>query len=428
MDMKRRTLLTTAAGVGLTGALAACSRGGGDASARADDAVRLTFWGGTLYRDITAEMVTELEATDPGFTVTQEPGEWGGYWDRLATQTAAGDEPDVINMDGKYLSEYAGRGALADIETLDIDISRVAEADLDAGRVDGSLYALSTGQNAWVLFTNPAVLEEAGVDMPDDTTWTWDDLREITARVTENVEDAVGITSGGSYADLTIWARQRGQDMWQADGLAIGEDALTDWFQWYLDLQEDGSTLGAAATQEDSTLSLEQQTFTVGRAAMSWAWTNQLGSFREGSGNDELVMLRPPSITGTATENGLFGKASMYWSISARSERTENAARLVDFLVNDPAANAIQLLNRGVPSNPEILAAIEGDLTPTDAYVADFITAVNTEISSSPAVQPTGTSGAQDVVTRYLTDVRFGNLTPAEAAAQTIAEVNASVV
>jgi multiple sugar transport system substrate-binding protein len=172
------------------------------------------------------------------------------------------------------------------------------------------------------------------------------------------------------------------------------QDVLAAWYQWYLDLQDSGATLDATATQEESTLSLEQQAFALGRAGLSWAWTNQLANFRDATGSDDIVMLRPPSMTGVATENGLFGKASMFWSISARSQVPEAAARLVDFLVNDPQANSIQLLNRGVPSSPEILAGIQDKLTPTDTYVAEFLTEVLEEISTTPAVQPTGTSAS----------------------------------
>ncbi|WP_156253871.1 ABC transporter substrate-binding protein [Pseudactinotalea terrae] len=436
-QITRRTLLTVAGALGITGGLAACGRGGtgtgaggstsGGTSGGSAAAIRFTWWGPTFYQEFTQEMVDLFMAANTEIGVASEPAEWSGYWDRLATQVAANDEPDVINMDGKYLAEYGGRGVLADLEQLPIDLSNVAAADLDSGRLDGTLYALSTGQNAWVVLANPQLFESAGLEIPDDKTWTWDDAAELAAAFPEALPDVVGLTNGGSYADLTIWARQNGEDLWNDEGMAVSADVLAQWFQWLLDLQTSGGTLGASASQEDSTLSLEQQAFATGRTAMSWAWTNQLGNYREASGVEDVVMLRPPSLAGEATENGLFGKASMFWSISARSEAPEAAAALVDFLVNDESANAIQLLNRGVPSNPDMVATMQDKLTETDVYVADFIAEVLTEISSTPAVQPTGSSTAQDVFTRYLTEVRFGNMTAADAAAGTIEEVNAAV-
>lgn len=437
--MNRRTLLTIGGGLALTGFLASCSRGGGGGTdepttggdagggSGAADTVRITFWGSEFRFEYTGEAVTAFMAANPEIKVEQEPGEWSGYWDRLATQVAASDEPDVINMDGKYVAEYAGRGVLADLEQLPIDLSAIAPSDLDSGRLDGTLYALSTGQNAWVIMASPTVFEAAGVEMPDDTTWTWDDFKALAQAITDSDADAVGVAGNGSYADMTIWARQHGEDLWSADGVAMSPETLESWFQLYLDLQTSGAGLGATAMEEEGTLSLEQQAFSVGKVGMMWAWTNQLGSIRDASGQDDVVMLRPPSLAGSAAENGLFGKASMFWAISSRSDVQESAAKLVDFLVNDPGANVLQMLDRGVPSNPEVVARLEADLTETDAYVVDFMGEVLEEIESAPAVQPMGASSAADVFTRYLSEVRFGSLTPAAAASAAIDEVNAGV-
>lgn len=436
--LSRRTLLTTAAGIGLAGALASCSRGGGGSTtgggggdggtsgggASGAETIRFTFWGSDFRFEYTDAIVQAFMEANDDVTVEQEPGEWSGYFDRLATQTAAGDEPDVINMDGKFLAEYAGRGVLADLEQLDIDLSSMATSDLDSGRLDGTLYAISTGQNAWVIMANPAVFEAAGVDMPDDKTWTWDDLMEIATAVSDSGTDHIGISGGGSYADMTIWARQQGEDLWGPDGMAMSQDVFASWMQFYLDLQTSGATLSASGTEEENALSLEQQAFGTGKAAMTWAWTNTYGSICDAVGSEDIVMLRPPSVTGVVTENGLYGKASMFWSISARTEAPESSAKLVDFLINDPTANTLQMLDRGVPSNPEVVERLQADLSDVDRYVVDFMTEVLAEISTAPAVQPMGASTAPDVFTRYLSEVRFESMTPADAAAAAIDEVN----
>ncbi|MFC7375637.1 ABC transporter substrate-binding protein [Brachybacterium sp. GCM10030267] len=385
------------------------------------------FWGPGFYQEFTAEMVDAFREANPDIEVELQPSEWDGYWDKLATQVAGGDVPDVINMDGKYIAEYAGRGVLADLESLPgLDLSGVDDADLDAGRVDGVLAGLSTGSNAWVVVANPELFEQAGVELPDDTSWTWEDFHDIARRISDSGV-ATGVTGGASYADLTIFLRQKGEDLWGADGMGCTPESLTEWYQLYLDLQESGATLPADAAVEDGTVTLEQQAFSVGRSAMSWTWTNQLQSVRDAVGSEDVVMLRPPSQTGSATENGLFKKASMYWSIGEGSQSSEQAAELVDFLVNAPEAQAIQLLNRGVPSNPAAIEAMGDALTQADRDVVEFLEAVTPELAEAPAIQPTGTADAQNTFTRLLTDVRFGSATPREAAEATISEVNGMV-
>lgn len=422
--LTRRALLGGLAALGLVTALPACSPGQQNA---AGEPLRFTFWGPGFYQQFTRQMVDGFTASHPDVQVSVEPTEWSGYWDRLATQMAASDEPDVINMDGKYLAEYAGRGVLADLEQLPgLDLSGIAANDLDAGRVDGKLAAVSTGQNAWVVLANPDLFAKAGVALPDDTTWTWDDFKRLSTKITESGA-ATGLSGGGSYADLTIFVRQRGEDLWSTNALGASPESLTAWYQLYLDLQRSKATLSAQAAVEDGSASLEQQAFATGKSAMTWAWTNQLGSIREAAGNDKIAMLRPPSLDGSVAGNGLFGKASMFWSIAARSAKQDQAASLVNYLLNDPKANQIQLVNRGVPSNPAVIQAMGDRLTATDREVVAFMKQVLTEITTTPAVQPTGTSDSQNTFTRYLTEVRFERMTPAAAAEATITEVNGMV-
>lgn len=422
--VSRRSLLGGLAALGLVTALPACSP---SRQGSAAEPLRFTFWGPDFYQQLTRQMVDGFTTAHPDVTVSVEPAEWSGYWDRLATQMAANDEPDVINMDGKYLAEYAGRDVLADLEQLDgLDLSGIAPSDLDAGRVNGRLAAVSTGQNAWVVLANPDLFDQAGVDLPDDKTWTWDDFSSLATAITDS-KVATGFSGGGSYADLTIFLRQRGEDLWTENAVGASSGALTAWYQLYLDLQRSRATLSAQAAVEDGAASLEAQVFPTGKSAMTWAWTNQLASIREAAGNDKITMLRPPSADGSAETNGLFGKATMFWSIAARSTRQDQAASLVDYLLNDPAANRIQLVNRGVPSNPSALAAMASGLTETDQEVVAFMKQVLGEITTTPAVQPTGTSDSQNTFTRYLTEVRFERMSPAAAAEATIEEVNAMV-
>ncbi|MGY5764270.1 ABC transporter substrate-binding protein [Brachybacterium sp. DNPG3] len=423
----RRTLLTAGMVGSVAGSLLLAGCGPSARTAETSNEVSFTFWGPTFYQDFTAEMVDAFLAANSEITVDLQPSEWDGYWDRLATQVAGGTPPDVINMDGKYIAEYSGRGVLADLESLaDLDLSGIAAADLDAGRVDGVLTGLSTGSNAWVIAANPTVFAAAGVDMPDDTTWTWDDFQAIAKAISDSGV-ATGVTGGGSYADLTIFLRQKGEDMWAEDAMGCTVESLTEWYQLYLDLQESGATLAADAAVEDASVALEQQAFSTGDAAMTWTWTNQLQSLRDAVGEDGAVMLRPPSLAGAATENGLFKKATMFWSISATSTRQDQAAQLVDFLVNDPGAQKIQLLNRGVPSDPAAVEAMGDALTATDQEVVAFLDAVTAEITGAPAVQPMGTADSQNTLTRMLDEVRFGTSTPAEAAQTTLDEINGMV-
>jgi multiple sugar transport system substrate-binding protein len=426
--LSRRTFLGSALGAAVlagTGGLAACSPASGPAGGSSGP-LRFTFWGPTFYQEFTKKMVDGFTAAS-GTQVAVEPTEWTAYWDKLATQTAAGDEPDVINMDGKYLAEYGARGALADLgEGSGIDVSGLSQADLDAGRVEGKLHAISTGSNAFAVMANPTLFKQAGVELPDDRTWTWGDYAEIGKQLRGG--DVQGISGGGTYADLTIFLRQHGEDLFSGKGVGYRDETLAAWFDGFLQRQKSGAALNASASVEDGAASLESQLFSVNKAAMTWMWTNQLQSLRDATGHDDITMLRPPSVSGAVKENGLFLKASMFWSIATRSKQPEQAAQLVNYLINDPGAAKVQLLNRGVPSDPDMLAVMESGLTDTDRYVVKYLNEVTPELSATaPALQPVGASDSLNTITRYLTEVRFERLTPAQAAAKTTEEISAMI-
>ena len=61
----------------------------------------------------------------------------------------------------------------------------------------------------------------------------------------------------------------------------------------------------------------------------------------------------------------MVNKASMYWSLPARGEHSEEAAKLVSFLMTDPAAVKILQVERGVPAIPAVQSEIEPVLDAT---------------------------------------------------------------
>ena len=80
--------------------------------------IRFTWWGGDARQKATQKVIDAFHAENPNITVVGEYGDWNGYWDKLATQVAANDAPDIIQMDEKYVREYGDRGALLDLKKL----------------------------------------------------------------------------------------------------------------------------------------------------------------------------------------------------------------------------------------------------------------------------------------------------------------------
>ncbi|MBA4103709.1 MAG: ABC transporter substrate-binding protein, partial [Arthrobacter sp.] len=149
--LSRRKFQLGAAAVALSLLATGCGTSSGSES-NEQVTLRFAWWGNEYLNAQTEKVIDAFEAEHPNIKIESEPGEWGSYWDKLATKTAANDAPDVIQMDQKYIAEYGGRGALLDLSKQSgIDTSKLDEEALASGQYDGAQYGLSTGQNAYVI-------------------------------------------------------------------------------------------------------------------------------------------------------------------------------------------------------------------------------------------------------------------------------------
>src|SRR5687767_7043614 len=194
--------------------------------------IRFTWWGGDARQKATQQVIDSFQAENPNITVVGEYSDWSGYWDKLATQVAANDAPDIIQMDEKFITEYSTRGALLDLSKYDIDTAKFDEAALNAGKGSKGLTGVAAGINAATILANPAVFKAAGVALPDDSTWTWEDFGRIAAEVTaKSPKGTYGAAAYGTdEASLGVWLRQDGKSLYTEDGkLGFESGDIASW-------------------------------------------------------------------------------------------------------------------------------------------------------------------------------------------------------
>ena len=423
-----RALAALAIATGLLAA-SACGgdSGGNSGSANGEVTLRFTWWGGDTRTKLTQQVIDAYQKDHPNVKIKGEFGEWSGYWDKLATTVAANDAPDIIQMDEKYLREYADRGALLDLKKAEgLDTGKFEADTLSAGEFDGGLYGLNAGINSFSVLANPAVFKAAGVALPDDTTWTWDDYTRIAAEISTKLNGKGWGTGslGQNEASMNLWARQHGESLWTKDGkLGVSKDQATAFFANIVKMRDAKAIPPAEFTSQDMNAALDQSAMATGKLAMSFVWSNQLNAFSKAAGT-ELKLLRIPSVEGKATANGSYYKGSMFWSISSRSKHQKEATEFVNYLSNSTAAGSILLAERGVPPNTEIRAAVTPKLAPADAASAKFIQDIGKELGEPSPAPPVGGGQVEKIIQRYTTEVLFGRQAPDKAAQGFIDEVS----
>jgi len=415
--VSRRKFQLGAAALALSLLATGCGTSTGSSS-NEEVTLRFAWWGNEYLNAQTEKVIDAFEAEHPNIKIESEPGEWGSYWDKLATKTAANDAPDVIQMDQKYIAEYGGRGALLDLSKQEgIDTSKLDKEGLASGQYDGAQYGLSTGQNAYVIMANTKVFEAANVPLPDDTKWTWDEFIATAAKISAAGDGKnYGAAYGSNEADLIIWLRQHGENLYSKDGKLDFDTATAASFWERLKEQRDSkASPPATVATEDAGAGLEESLFGTNRVGMAWWWTNQLGSLEATTGSS-IKMLRAPSGDGSAAANGMYYKPSMFWSASSRSKHPEAATTFINYLANSPDAGAILQTDRGVPTNSEIVESIKASLKPADTTVVSFLEDLAPDMKEAPPVPPVGAGSVQNVVKRYTDEVLYDRLTPQAAA------------
>ena len=437
MAINRRQFLIGAGGLaaaattmGLAGCAPGTQGGGSEGGAGGEGGavnLALAWWGNPTRNKNTDAMIAAYQQANPNVKISGQPGEFSSYWDKLATQTAGGTAPDIIQMDMNYISEYGTRGALLDLK--DVDTSKFVEGTVDSGKINDTLVGVNAGINSALIFANPEVFEKAKMELPDDTTWTWDQMIEVGAEAASKANVPFGVAALiGSDALFGTFVRQNGKELFTPDGIGFDVAEAQAWYDWLVKGVKAKAFGTPEQITEEAAKPLDQSAVVVGRAAMQYYNSNQLEAVSNAAGGDYLMeMLRGPSLTGKATDRKTWYKASMLWSASAKTKNPEAAVAWINWFANDQAAANIDKAERGIPTNSEILAAVTPSLSEAQKVVAKYINDIKTEVATTPIAPPPGGGTIGELLTRHGTDAIYGRASTADAAKKFVDELKSNL-
>jgi pectin-derived oligosaccharide transport system substrate-binding protein len=389
--------------------------------------LRVTWWGADARAKLTNDAIAAFQKKYPDIKVEGQYKDWSGYWDALATTTAAKDSADVVQMDELYLASYADRGALYDLGKVKkiVNTSQFDGEALATGQVGGAQYALPIGVGVLSTVVNADLFGKYGVALPDDKTWTWDDYARIAKELTTKSGGEIHGSAGAPGFDagsLKYWIRQDGGNLFDQDGkVSVKPESLVKMWKYGLDLISSEASVKASTMVEDVTAGIAAGSFATGKTAISAAYNTQITALKKANGGD-LRLLQLPHIGDTRAN---FLKPSMYWAVSSQSQHPAEAAAFVDFMLNNQEAADILKTERGIPANKEVRARLEAGLTGPDKAAVEYMNAVTP--GDAPVVTPNGGSGIEPMLQRYSQEVYFGKTSPGAAADAFIKELQREI-
>ena len=391
--------------------------------------LRVAWWGNPTRDERTLAVIDLYQEKNPGVSIEPETVGWGGYWDRINTQVAAGSLPDVMQHDYAYLLQFASRRQVADmtpfVESGIINLDGVDETYLSGGRVDGNLYGISLGTNAVCMVYDPGMLKAAGVAEPT-LDWTMSDFTDAARKVyAETGIQTLPFFTTDPKVGFENWIRQTGYPVFDPSGKSLGFKDMTELEAFYA-IQVELIAEGVMIPVEESfvTLTPQEGFLAQGTSWVDFIWSNQFVSTQEAVGR-ELHMTLVPSID-NGKRPGTYLKPSMFFSIPEVSEQKEEAAAFVDFFLNDSDANKILLGERGVPITPEVREIVKANVPDAMQQIFDFISMVGNGNASPIDPPDPAASGEFLKMFRDVTmETLLGNITPAEGAAKVEKQGNA---
>ncbi|AYG67829.1 MULTISPECIES: ABC transporter substrate-binding protein [unclassified Rhizobium] len=397
--------------------------------ANAATAMRLLWWGSKERSDRTFAAVKAYQAKNPDITIAGESFGWDSYWTRLATQTGGGNAPDLIQMDYRYIFEYARRGALLDMTPYlgkSLAIEDFGAANIDSGKVDNKIYGVSLGVNSSMVVVNTAAWSEAGVEPPHDG-MTWEQLGDACAKVTSAKKRrgfyGTADASGGEPA-FECWLRQRGKALYTADGkLAFEAKDAAEWFDFWGHMRKIGACVPADVQALDQQ-TLETDMLVTKKAAVSYAHSNQFVAI-QGLVKEKVDLVSYPVDAGG--KPGQYLKPSMLMSVSATSANKDAAVAFVNYLVENSDGAKTLGVERGVPASPKIRDLLTLDLDETSKKVVDYIGRLTSRVGALPPSPPNGAGENSFLLKKIAEEAAFGKTSTQDAGAKFTEQAAANI-
>ncbi|WP_462405412.1 ABC transporter substrate-binding protein [Gracilibacillus sp. Marseille-QA3620] len=399
--------------------VAACNN---DSSSNADNkdqvTLRIAWWGGQPRHDYTMKVIEMYEKQNPNVKIEAEFSNWDDYWKKLAPMAAANQMPDIIQMDTAYLSQYGLKGQLDNLNTYiengAINTDNIQESILKGGELNGELYGFPLGSNVLTVITNDELLKKAGVELNADE-WTWDDFGKAAMAVTD--ETGIYGTNGMYPSDVFFPYYLRTQDARfyneEGNGLGYKNDQLfVDYFEMQLKLVD-----AKAFPTPDETAQIkgmEDDFIVKGTSAMTWNYSNQYIGFSQLT-DSKLTINLPPE---QAETKALSLRPAMYFSIPKSSKQKEEAAKFLDFFINDEEANKLIKGDRGVPVSSKVIETLKPLLTEDEVKVFEYVETASQNVGETDPPDPLGSAEVIKALKDASDQVLYKKITPKEGAKQ----------
>lgn len=389
--------------------------------------LRFSWWGGDERLEATLAVINQFEALYPNIKIEPEYGGSDGYTDKLATQLAAGTEPDIMQIDPSYMATFVtdNTNYFVDLLADGFDFSQFEENYISTrgnGRYDGRQLGIPSGISGPALLINQELADAIGLDF--SRPYTWNDLIEMGKKAHEYDESIYLIEANKEMLEqwvAIIYASQltgKGLIEDTTGAMNLNEEQWTKVYELIWQLYENNVVPPASYMAAYSGDQLQTDP--------NWINGKYVGAFCANSLIANMTAANP-NVTYSAgnlpvPENAVIGswKANcpQLLCVSANSAHIVEAELFLDYFFNDPKAQETLGVVRSTPptSGGRKICSEMDVLDPVVAQSADILE-LYTSIDSG---KYSSSAEVKQILWDQIEAIGFGVTTPEKAAQETI--------
>jgi len=324
-------------------------------------ATTLSMWyhgaGSDVEGKLINQVIDDFNASQSDWKVELQSFPQAVYNDSVTAAALAGNLPDILDVDGPNMPNWAWAGYM---QPLKIDESKIANfLPGTKGIWNGQLYSIGLWDAAISLVTRKSYLDELGLRVPTlDQPWTKDEFMDAVKKAKDSGKFKYALDLGTAWTGewypyaFSPFLQSFGGDIVDrstyktAEGALNGEAAIA-WGNWWQSLFTDGY---AQATQDPAD---RDNGFNSGAYAFSWNgnWA-ALGTLAAYS--DTLFLPAPDFGKGPK-----IGAASWQFGVSAKSAHPEGAAAFIEFALQDKYLAAFSNGIGLIPATPSAAELVD---------------------------------------------------------------------
>jgi len=328
--------------------------------------ISFSWWGKENRNNYTLQGISNFESQNPTIHISPEYSSWEEYEDSFGQKLQSGQCADVMQVNFDWLHKYASKGEyfynLRELSDY-LELYNYTLDDLEYGTIDGELIALPIAFNTAIPVFDNKILQKYSLNIPS----TWDELFSMAKVLKKNDMYVFTISKRHLFFVAMAWFEQTfSKKMFTEDGqLNISKEEVEIIYIFIKRLVNenviyafnDGFQLDAIRER---------------KVAGAVLWCNETAIFLE-----EVTKLGGSPILGNfitipgAKESGWYLKPACLYVINKNCKHPKEAAKLVNYLLNNQEFALLQKNEKGVPiSNKSLTALMEANQLESMQYKA----------------------------------------------------------